>query len=813
MSGRDDGVSDSRDDRLDRGRTGGRARRGMVRRLVWSSLARRPGRSALLLAGYALGVGVTVALLSIGDALVEQSRDRDLLGGGDLLVLPAGIDLETLKTGGVGSLYFSIERAGWMYGEVLSAPRFAARVAAGAPWLDDELLHLRWKDTSVAVSAGGEIPSLSDALGVGAGVTDGRWVDGAAGRAWAAPSDSLRLARIDAFHLPGGAAAEDSTWAEWHYFNLVAPDGDWWLYLTYMVGGRVPDGRWGGRLLATLVEPGRADRHFESGYGAAEVLFHTDRPDLRIGPSRVRVDGLGRYYLSAVIPAADGSGDPAARTAFARDTLRLELRLEPEPRRWLPPVDVSPGGFTSGYVVPVLAGRMTGRVCPPEGCREVEAAPGYHDHNWGVWSDVTWDWGQARAGDLSILYGGVRRHATEPGGTQAAEGRRFLFAVDSLGLRAVLPVRSIAYEIRKPDEQGGRPAPPAAFRLEAGDGDERLVMTAAVDHARVSRRSEEDTGPDRFVQMRGAVEVSGRLQGEAVEARGEGFFETWLRVRSGDPDLEELRRRIAARLARTGATYAVAMRDLRDGREILLNPDLEFHAASMMKVPVMVRLHRMSDAGALDLDAPVPLRNAFRSILDGSPYALTPDDDSDSTLYEREGGKATVRELVNLMIARSSNLATNLLIDLAGPDSIAAMLSALGADGMKVLRGVEDIPAYRAGLNNTTTARGLLELFAALAEGRAAGPAATRRMLETLKSQEFADAIPAGLPQGTPVAHKTGWIRAVDHDGGIVFPPDGEPYVLVVLTSGVEDESVTRRAAADVSRLVWEWRTEGGGAR
>ena len=196
----------------------------MIRRLVWQSLAQRPGRSVLLLVGYGLGVGVTVALLSIGDALVEQSRDRDLLGGGDLIVVPAGIDLETLKTGGVSSLYFTIDQARYLYREVLSGPRFAERIEASSPWIDDELLRLEIGDTTVAVSARGQIPSRASALGVSPVLVAGNWEDTKADRLWLSPSDSARLAEIDAFHLPAGAAAEDSTWAEWHYFNILSPD-------------------------------------------------------------------------------------------------------------------------------------------------------------------------------------------------------------------------------------------------------------------------------------------------------------------------------------------------------------------------------------------------------------------------------------------------------------------------------------------------------------------------------------------------------------------------------------------------------------
>ena len=263
---------------------------------------------------------------------------------------------------------------------------------------------------------------------------------------------------------------------------------------------------------------------------------------------------------------------------------------------------------------------------------------------------------------------------------------------------------------------------------------------------------------------------------------------------------------VEKRLAGTGADFGFAYRDLDTGAEILLRPDAEFHAASMMKVPMMVRLYRMSEAGQLDLDDPIPVLNEFTSILDGSAYSLTPDEDSDSTLYAVVGSAASPRDLIDRMITRSSNLATNILIGLADPDSIASMLESFGAQGMKVLRGVEDISAYEAGLNNTTLARGLLELYTALGRGQAAGPDATAEMIDILTRQEFNDAIPVGLPDDVRVAHKTGWITAVDHDGGIVLPPDGAAYVLVILTSGIEDETVTRAAAADVSRMIWEAR-------
>jgi len=480
----------------------------MIGRLVWQSLAQRPGRSLLLLLGYGLGVGVTVALLSIGDALVEQSRDRDLLGGGDLVVVPAGIDLETLKTGGVSSLYFTVDQARYLYREILTGPRQAGDIAAAAPWIDDALLYLGLPDTTFAVAARGQIPSRAVALGVGPDLLEGEWRDSDADRRWMSPGDSALRAEIDAFHLPTGPAASDSTWAEWHYFNILSPDGDYWLYLTYLVGGQLENGAWGGQILANLVRREGTERRFEDRRESDEVRFSIDRPDLDIGESSVRLLQDGSYALQARVPAADGRGD----------TLTVDLVLDPSPRRYLPPVDVSPGGFTSGYVVPVLDGSSVGTICPGSRCLQLDGAVSYHDHNWGVWRNVTWDWGSARAGDLSILYGGVERGA--------AGGGRFLFVVDSLGLRGVLPIRDIEYEWSDagtyPD--GGRR--PSGFRLRAARGADSLGLRVSVEHVRTTPREEDGA---YFHQMRGVAEVSGSLLDEPVNESGTGFFETWTR--------------------------------------------------------------------------------------------------------------------------------------------------------------------------------------------------------------------------------------------------------------------------------------------
>lgn len=265
----------------------------------------------------------------------------------------------------------------------------------------------------------------------------------------------------------------------------------------------------------------------------------------------------------------------------------------------------------------------------------------------------------------------------------------------------------------------------------------------------------------------------------------------------------DLRAIIATDAPADSLEVAVALIDLATGDSLLIDAHTRMHAASTMKVPVMLELFRRAERGGIALDSPVVVRNQFRSIADGSVYSLSAGDDSDSALYAEVGRPLPLRELMRRMIVRSSNLATNILIELADPAKIERTLAEVGASEMRVLRGVEDGPAYERGMNNTTTAYGLAKTLQAVAEGRGVSPAAAQEMIAILEGQEFREMIPAGLPEGTRVGNKTGWITGINHDGAIVLPPDRPPYVLVVLTRGFIDRDLAAQVARRISRRVW----------
>jgi beta-lactamase class A len=221
-----------------------------------------------------------------------------------------------------------------------------------------------------------------------------------------------------------------------------------------------------------------------------------------------------------------------------------------------------------------------------------------------------------------------------------------------------------------------------------------------------------------------------------------------------------------------------------------------------MKVPVMIELYRQVQAGKLKLSDPLTIHNEFHSIVDASPYKLDPSDDSETELYKAEGQTRNLTELCELMITVSSNLATNLIIEKLGVENIRAIVHSLNADGMHVLRGVEDTKAFEKGLNNTTTARALQILLASIADNTAAGPEASQQMLAILERQKFNEGIPAGLPPGTKVAHKTGEITKIHHDAAIVFAP--RPFVLVILVRGLPNIKDSSALMADISSLLFQ---------
>jgi beta-lactamase class A len=269
-------------------------------------------------------------------------------------------------------------------------------------------------------------------------------------------------------------------------------------------------------------------------------------------------------------------------------------------------------------------------------------------------------------------------------------------------------------------------------------------------------------------------------------------------------ELAPLEAAIRTRLAAVpSGEVAVAVIDTEGGRYLGINDRVVMHAASTMKVGVLIELYRQASVRGQSLETPLRVRSDFRSAADASTYELTAGDDSDRELYDHLGGTLPINELARRMIARSSNLATNLLIEVAVPDSINATLTAVGAAGMFVVRGVQDIMAFERGLNNTTTAEAFARALASLVHCSVLPEPYCSAARSLLEAQEFRDMIPSGLPPDVRSANKSGWIAGIRHDGAIIETGRGLPYVLVVMTRGLPDTAAAQQVARDVSALAW----------
>lgn len=274
-------------------------------------------------------------------------------------------------------------------------------------------------------------------------------------------------------------------------------------------------------------------------------------------------------------------------------------------------------------------------------------------------------------------------------------------------------------------------------------------------------------------------------------------------LHSAQTNFVKLRQEIQSKMRANNTIIAVAYKNLNTGETFYHNEKITMHAASLMKVPVMIEVYKQAAACKFSLNDSVEVTNEFRSIVDGSPFSLQFAANSQEPVFQKLGQKMTYRDLTYYMITISSNLATNILIDLVGAQNVMKTMRSIHANDIRVLRGVEDIKAYQRGLNNRTTAFDMLIIMQAIARQTVVTPEACKDMLSILLNQKFKTKIPALLPKNIKVAHKTGSITAIDHDAAIIELPNGNRYILVIMTKGFGRKEAEKHIA-DISKRIFD---------
>jgi beta-lactamase class A len=286
-----------------------------------------------------------------------------------------------------------------------------------------------------------------------------------------------------------------------------------------------------------------------------------------------------------------------------------------------------------------------------------------------------------------------------------------------------------------------------------------------------------------------------------------------------DRDYPIVQHKIAQISSQAGTkTAAVAFHDYETESAFSLHGSRWFHAASTIKIAVLAATFLAIEDERFTLESRVHVRNRFVSVVDGEPYRIPAARDANSKVHAAIGKTMRVDELAFHMIVTSSNLATNLLLDLIGLERAGQLLAKLNVEGIDLRRGVEDDKAFEAQINNRVTADGLVRLLRMIQEERGFSPGSSQKMLSILNQQEFNSGIPAGLPQtardAARIAHKTGEISTAAHDAGIIYLPKRKPYVLAILTEWSENNSSSRmETVAKISEVVYGSLVEEGASK
>ena len=458
----------------------------MILRMALRSLATRPVRTAVLACGFGFGIAVMAALLGVGDVILEQAHSPALDGGGDALLRGRFGDLENAR---------------FLIASVLGAADVAAQTVAVSPWKKADL-YLMKDGRATAVTVTGSLPSAERAVGIHEAADLPDWRDAAGDRAWSSPDGAGVLRAMDHFHAIPDAPEFASSWAEWLYFNGRSADGRVRFYLTFMAGPAAGPGRRTAGVRLQLDRDGKTTS-YSAGAVVDAAAVVTAAPDLDIGGNRVRLDG-SRYRIELALPGASGI-----------------LTLDAAPGQSLPPATITGArGWVTGYTAPVLSGTVNGELTIGSARVALRDAAGYHDHNWGFWKGVRWQWGQVAHDDLSFIYGRILPPA------DVADADRIPGFFGVLGAKGPLGFSTNV----SLDESGGDPGSPEHVTVRARGESIDVELAFTVD--RTVRTAMAMTAgapgmPVDFLQLGGSYRVTGNVGDRAIDFTARGAAETF----------------------------------------------------------------------------------------------------------------------------------------------------------------------------------------------------------------------------------------------------------------------------------------------
>jgi len=340
------------------------------------------------LLGYGLATAVMVTLLAVGEAVLQQARDKDLLGGGDLILVPQGIDLESMKVGGISALYYSIPQGRFLVRQVLNSSRFRQSIETVSPYIVPKLVYVKRKDkktSPLTAFAEGSLPDQENQLKK----PFIPWKNNREDNRWLHPSGPEFYHEIDHFHLPSVESPDMNRWAEWHYFNFESPA--FYGYLSVMAAGNILQDK--ARWIVSLQIYDQSYKRYSADYPASRESLPLQMVDYCAGTNRIRfVKDHYEIHLHFQNPVP----------------VRGTLLYYPAPGLYFPPTYLArKKDFESGYVIPAIRGKYEGNIQIGTTTYDFHEINGYHDHNWGIWQKIAWNWGHAFSRTFSIFFGEI----------------------------------------------------------------------------------------------------------------------------------------------------------------------------------------------------------------------------------------------------------------------------------------------------------------------------------------------------------------------------------------------------------------------
>jgi hypothetical protein len=475
----------------------------MIFRLALRSLLTHPVRTLVLACGFGLGVGVMAMLLGVGEVILDQARSPALSGAGDVVIASHDGQLPAAR---------------WIMSSGFRTGDLDERIKAMSPSRRTGL-YLVKDGKAIRVRGQGGIPSLERAVGDAETSNIAAWTDVPSDAAWSSPDPGAALMALDRFHPVPDVPERVDSWAEWLYFNGRA--GENRFYLTFMAGPAVkgrrhrPSGLSGDFMrdagVRLQLDHGGNRMSFSQRQHVAAAEILTSAPNLTIGTSRVTLNGM-RYHISLDLPAEPGGKGRVTGDVF----------IDATPGRALPPLTIrGAGGWLSGYVVPVMSGRLSGTLMVNGTPVTFEDGAGYHDHNWGFWQDVSWRWGQVQHGDLSVVYGRIRPPA------DAADPERIPGFLAAIG-----PNGPEGYSTNVTIEEQNDPATGQPGRIVVSGRSDSLDLVMELDvNSTIATRTGGRFfgGGSDFLQMRATYHVRGRAGDRAIDFNAPGSAETFIR--------------------------------------------------------------------------------------------------------------------------------------------------------------------------------------------------------------------------------------------------------------------------------------------